>query len=127
MVLSLFLHVSRVYMTGGFQIPREIIWLSGSLLSFIVIFFGVTGYTLPWDSIGFWACKIVTSLPDAINDIIFNVGFNLILLIRGSFSVSQATLTRFYLFHTFLFPVLTFILLIVYFLLIRKQGISGPL
>lgn len=114
-------------MTGGFKAPREIIWLSGGLLSFIVIFFGVTGYTLPWDSIGFWACKIVTSLPDAINELLPGLGSAIILLIRGSFSVSQATLSRFYLAHTFLFPVLAFILLIVHFLLIRKQGISGPL
>jgi quinol-cytochrome oxidoreductase complex cytochrome b subunit len=25
-----------------------------------------TGYSLPWDQIGYWAVKIVTGVPDAI-------------------------------------------------------------
>jgi quinol-cytochrome oxidoreductase complex cytochrome b subunit len=28
--------------------------------------FGVTGYSLPWDQVGYWAVKIVTGVPDAI-------------------------------------------------------------
>ena len=53
MVLTLILHVSRVYLTGGFKKPRELIWVTGVLLSTIPISFGVTGYSLPWDQIGF--------------------------------------------------------------------------
>ena len=39
----------------------------------------------------------------------------------------QATLTRFYSLHTFVLPLLTAVFMLMHFLMIRKQGISGPL
>jgi cytochrome b6 len=32
----------------------------------VTVSFGVTGYSLPWDQVGFWACKIVTGVPAAV-------------------------------------------------------------
>ena len=100
MVLMMILHVFRVYLTGGF-----------------------TGYSLPWDQIGYWAVKIVTGVPDAIPVI----GSSLVELLRGSSSVGQSTLTRFYSLHTFVLPLLTAVFMLMHFSMIRKQGISGPL
>ena len=65
MVLMLVLHVFRVYLTGGFKKPRELTWVTGVILSVVTVSFGVTGYSLPWDQVGFWACKIVTGVPAA--------------------------------------------------------------
>ncbi|KAG6540617.1 hypothetical protein Mapa_017946 [Marchantia paleacea] len=106
MVLMMILHIFRVYLTGGFKKPREL-----------------TGYSLPWDQIGYWAVKIVTGVPEAIPII----GSPLVELLRGSVSVGQSTLTRFYSLHTFVLPLLTAIFMLMHFLMIRKQGISGPL
>jgi len=53
MVLTLILHVSRVYLTGGFKKPRELTWISGVILSVLTVSFGLTGYSLPWDQIGY--------------------------------------------------------------------------
>ncbi|KAF2952706.1 hypothetical protein DAI22_01g354341 [Oryza sativa Japonica Group] len=106
MVLMMILHVFRVYLTAV---------LTAS--------FGVTGYSLPWDQIGYWAVKIVTGVPDAIPVI----GSPLVELLRGSASVGQSTLTRFYSLHTFVLPLLTAVFMLMHFLMIRKQGISGPL
>ena len=78
---------------------------------------------LPWDQVGYWACKIVTGVPEAIPV----VGSLLVELLRGSVSVGQATLTRFYSAHTFVLPVAAAVLMLTHFLMIRKQGISGPL
>ena len=36
--------------------------------------FGVTGYSLPWDRIGYWACKIVTSVPETLDNLLPGVG-----------------------------------------------------
>ncbi|KAJ4734630.1 Cytochrome b6 [Rhynchospora pubera] len=85
--------------------------------------FGVTGYSLPWDQIGYWAVKIVTGVPEAIP----LIGSPLVELLRGSASVGQSTLTRFYSLHTFVLPLLTAVFMLMHFLMIRKQGISGPL
>lgn len=123
MVLSLILHVCRVYLTGGFKKPRELTWVTGVILSVTTVSFGVTGYSLPWDQIGFWACKIVTGVPDAIPVL----GDLIVQVIRGGISVGQSTLTRFYSGHTFVLPVVALSLILTHFIMIRKQGISGPL
>lgn len=123
MVLTMILHVFRVYLTGGFKDPRELTWIRGVILGVLTVSFGVTGYSLPWDQVGYWAVKIVTGVPQAIPF----VGASLVEVLRGGVSVGQGTLTRFYSLHTFVLPFLTILFLLMHFILIRKQGISGPL
>ncbi len=123
MVLMMILHVFRVYLTGGFKKPRELTWVVGVMLAVTTVTFGVTGYSLPWDQVGYWAVKIVSGVPAAIPI----VGDQIVTLMRGSESVGQATLTRFYSLHTFVLPWVIAVLLLLHFLMIRKQGISGPL
>ena len=123
MVLMMILHVFRVYLTGGFKKPRELTWVTGVVLAVITVTFGVTGYSLPWDQVGYWAVKIVSGVPAAIPV----VGDQLVTLMRGSESVGQATLTRFYSLHTFVLPWSIAVFMLLHFLMIRKQGISGPL
>jgi cytochrome b6 len=127
LVTSLLLHITRVYLTGGFKKPRELIWLSGVVLALITLSFGVTGYSLPWDQVGYWAAKILTGTPGALDNIYPNLGTLVVVLTRGGFSVGQLTLTRFYSLHTFLLPLIALVLMLVHFLMLRKQGISGPL
>jgi len=123
MVLNMILHVCRVYLTGGFKKPRELTWVTGVALASVTVSFGVTGYSLPWDQVGYWACKIVTGVPDAIPV----VGGLIVGVLRGGVSVGQSTLTRFYSAHTFVLPVVAAVLMLTHFVMIRKQGISGPL
>jgi cytochrome b6 len=123
MVLMMILHTFRVYLTGGFKKPRELTWITGVILAVITVVFGVTGYSLPWDQVGYWAVKIVSGVPDAIPV----VGGTLVELLRGGQSVGQPTLTRFYSLHTFVLPWLIAVFMLAHFLMIRKQGISGPL
>ena len=123
MVLNMILHVCRVYLTGGFKKPRELTWVTGVALASVTVSFGVTGYSLPWDQVGYWACKIVTGVPEAIPV----VGSLLVEVLRGGVSVGQSTLTRFYSAHTFVLSVVAAVLMLTHFVMIRKQGISGPL
>jgi cytochrome b6 len=123
MVLMMILHTFRVYLTGGFKKPRELTWVTGVVLAVITVTFGVTGYSLPWDQVGYWAVKIVSGVPAAIPV----VGDQVVELMRGSESVGQATLTRFYSLHTFVLPWSIAVFMLAHFLMIRKQGISGPL
>ena len=123
MVLNMILHVCRVYLTGGFKKPRELTWVTGVALASVTVSFGVTGYSLPWDQVGYWACKIVTGVPDAIPI----VGDLVVQVLHGGVSVGQSTLTRFYSAHTFVLPVVAAVLMLTHFVMIRKQGISGPL
>ena len=127
MVLVLILHILRVYLTGGFKKPREVTWVSGVLLAVLTVSFGVTGYSLPWDQLGYWACKIVTSTPEAFDNFIPGVGKFILIALRGKLTVGQTTLTRFYSVHTFVLPLFTLTFMLIHFALLRKQGISGPL
>jgi cytochrome b6 len=123
MVLMMILHTFRVYLTGGFKRPRELTWVTGVIMAVCTVSFGVTGYSLPWDQVGYWAVKIVTGVPDAIP----LIGPTVVELLRGGVGVGQSTLTRFYSLHTFVLPLLTAVFMLMHFLMIRKQGISGPL
>ena len=127
MVIITILHIYRVYLLGGFKKPRELIWITGIILAVTTLSFGVTGYSLAWDQVAYWGCKIVTSLPEALDNFMGPLGKIRVASLRGGFSVNQPTLTRFYSIHTFLLPLLTVILIIIHFSMLRKQGISGPL
>ena len=72
----------------AFKKPRELTWVSGVILAVITVSFGVTGYSLPWDQVGYWAVKIVSGVPEAIPV----VGVLISDLLRGGSSVGQATL-----------------------------------
>ncbi|TYJ37025.1 hypothetical protein E1A91_A05G347800v1 [Gossypium mustelinum] len=123
MVLMMILHVFCIYLTGDFKKPRELTWVTGVVLGVLTASFGITGYSLPQDQIGYWAVKIITGVPEVISVI----GSPLVELFHGSASVGQSTLTHFYSLHTFVLPLLTAVFMLMHFLMIRKQGISGPL
>lgn len=126
-VLTLILHFSRVYLVAGFKKPRELIWITGMILACITVSFGTTGYSLPWDQVAYWACKIVTAIPEALDNLIPGLGSIIVVFLVGFQSVAQATLTRLYSIHTFILPVVTLVLMLIHFSMIRKQGISGPI
>ncbi|KAK2992572.1 hypothetical protein RJ640_009182 [Escallonia rubra] len=68
--------------------------------------FGVIGYSLPQDQIGYCAVKSLRDVPKAIPVI----GLPLIELLRGSACVGQSTLTHFYSLHTFVLHYCCFLL-----------------
>eukprot|EP00986_Skeletonema_menzelii_P019781 scaffold29115_cov1319-Skeletonema_menzelii.AAC.19 len=70
-------------------------------------------------SIHRWSARVPAAVPV--------VGPPLVLVLRGGESVGQSTLTRFYSAHTFVLPLAAAVLMLTHFLMIRKQGISGPL
>ena len=59
--------------------------MTGVTLAVVTVSFGVTGYSLPWDQVGFWACKIVTGVPAAVPV----VGPPIVLLLRGGIQLKQ--------------------------------------
>jgi quinol-cytochrome oxidoreductase complex cytochrome b subunit len=123
MVLTVFLHMMRVFYHGAYKPPREWNWAVGTFLLFCTLWLSFTGYLLPWDQIAFWAVTVGTQM--AAYAPMVPTESNLILL--GSVEVSQETLIRFYVFHVIAFPLITAIFLVIHFWRIRKDGgISGP-
>ncbi len=123
MVLTVFLHMIRVFYHGAYKPPREFNWVIGVLLLFTTLWLSFTGYLLPWDQIAFWAITVGTQM--ATYAPLLSQQSSLFLL--GGIEVGQGTLLRFYVFHVIAFPLIAAILMIVHFWRIRKDGgISGP-
>ena len=56
------LHILRVFVWGAYRYPRELAWVGGALLFFVVLGFGFTGYLLPWDQKAYWATVVGTNI-----------------------------------------------------------------
>ena len=123
MILAVFGHMVRVFVTGAYKRPRELNWVAGVLLFLVTLTFGFTGYLLPWDQRAYWATTVGTELVGGVPV----VGPALLVLLRGGESVSALTLTRFYGIHVMVLPWVALLLLGAHFWMIRRQGISGPL
>ncbi len=123
MMVTIFLHLLRVFIYGAYKKPREINWITGVVLFCLVMGFGFTGYLLPWDQKAYWATKVGTSIMGTVPV----VGDYALRLTRGGTDLGALTLTRFYTLHVVFLPIATVIFLIGHFVMIRKQGISSPL
>jgi quinol-cytochrome oxidoreductase complex cytochrome b subunit len=124
MVLSVTLHMARVFYTGSYKPPREFNWVVGVVLLFLMIMLSFSGYLLPWDQIAFWAITIGTNFGSYFPIVATPVNR----LLLGGVEVGQNTLLRFYVLHIMVLPLLAAVFLAVHFWRIRKDGgISGPL
>jgi len=123
MVVTVTLHMIRVFYHGAYKPPREFNWVIGVLLFLFTLFLSFTGYLLPWDQIAIWAITVGTNLaPYApiLGDPVYKV------LVAGS-SVTQSTLLRFYVGHVIFLPLVVALLMAVHFWRIRKDGgAAGP-
>jgi quinol-cytochrome oxidoreductase complex cytochrome b subunit len=116
-------HMLRVFITGSYKRPRELNWVAGVVLLLLTLAFGFTGYLLPWDQKALWG----STVGSEILGVVPVIGESLLQLLRGGMEITGLTLTRFYGIHMLVLPALAFIFLGVHFVIIRRQGISGPL
>jgi len=124
MVLSVFLHMSRVFYHGAYKPPREFNWVVGVVLLFLTLLLSFSGYLLPWDQLALWAVTVGTNMAGFVPVMGAQVKFALL----AGVEVSAATLLRFYVLHVLAFPFILVIFLSVHFWRVRKDGgISGPL
>lgn len=121
MVVTIFLHMLRVFITGSYKNPRELHWVAGSFLLALTLSFGFTGYLLPWDQKAYWATVVGTNMAGSIPV----AGQALAGFIRGGADVTGKTLLRFYSMHVLWLPSLSALFLWLHFHMIRRTGISG--
>ena len=122
MVVVAFLHMLRVFYTGGYRPPREFNWVLGIVLLLLVIGANFTGYLLPWDQLAYWAVTVGTSLLDYVPVI----GEGLSRLILGGPEVGAATLTNFYGLHVAIIPLTMFGVISFHIWRVRKDTLSIP-
>jgi len=117
-----FLHIFRNLFYFSFLKPRFQIWNIGVLIFLLMIITAFTGYVLPWGQMSFWAATVITNLFSAVP--IF--GNYITVWLWGSYSVTGATLNRFFSFH-FILPFILLILVIIHFLFLHEVGSSNNL
>jgi len=118
-----FAHFFSVFFLKSYRKPRELTWLSGIMLLFLMLGFGFSGYLLPWDELSFFATKVGTGIAGAVPV----VGHFTLRLLRGGDDVTGATLSRFYGLHVAVLPAVTTALVAIHLLLVQRQGMSVPL
>jgi quinol-cytochrome oxidoreductase complex cytochrome b subunit len=130
MVATVILHAVRVFLTASYKKPREFNWLAGLGLLVVTLGLSFTGYLLPWDQLAYWAATIGSNIASSPREFTNALGITAWFdpgglskeLLLGADEVGQPALTRFYLLHVMVLPILLAWLLGLHFWRIRKDG-----
>jgi quinol-cytochrome oxidoreductase complex cytochrome b subunit len=120
MVLIVFIHMLRVFVTASYKYPREMTWLIGIGLLLATIGMGFTGYLLPWNQRAFWATTVGTQIAGTVPFL----GEFILKVLRGGPDLSALTLQRFFSAHIWMLPAALAGLVGVHLYLIIKHGES---
>ncbi len=120
--IVVYLHMFRAMLYGSYKKPRELIWLIGMLIFFVLMAEGFAGYLLPWGQMSYWGAQVIISLFGAIPV----VGDALVEIIRGDYSISDITLNRFFALHVILLPLALIGLVFVHIVALHEVGSNNP-
>jgi ubiquinol-cytochrome c reductase cytochrome b subunit len=92
---AVYIHMFRGLYYGSYKAPREVLWLLGCVIYFLMIATAFMGYVLPWGQMSYYGAVVITNLIGAIPV----VGPSILVWLQGGFSVDQPTLNRFFSLH----------------------------
>ena len=92
---AVYCHIFRSLYYGSYKSPREVTWVIGMIIYFLMIATAFMGYVLPWGQMSFWGATVITGLFGAIP----GVGTALQEWLLGGFAIGNATLNRFFSLH----------------------------
>ena len=90
-----YIHMFRGLYYGSFKPPRELLWIIGVIIYFLMMATAFMGYVLPWGSMSLAGATVITNLTSAIP----LVGNTIAHWLWGGFAVGGPTLTRFFSLH----------------------------
>jgi ubiquinol-cytochrome c reductase cytochrome b subunit len=122
MVVSVFVHLSRVFLFGSYKFPREVNWLAGVALIFLTLTMAFSGEVLRWDQNALWGLMVGVYMAGRTPFIGRVVGQFLL----GGETFSAETLSRFFSYHVFWLPALLGAVLGLHLYLVLRNGISEP-
>lgn len=122
MVILLIVHVIQTFFYGSYKGRRELQWVSGFILFFLVLGMGFTGYLLPWDEKAYFATRVGTNVPSEIP--IVGAAIKRLLL-RGD-HLGALTLSSFFVLHVFIVSGLIVFFIALHLFFLRQRGAAGP-
>lgn len=120
--IVVYCHIFRGLYYGSYIYPRGRLWASGVVIFLLMMATAFMGYVLPWGQMSFWGATVITNLFSAVPF----VGGSIVEWLWGGFSVSNATLNRFFSLH-YLMPFVIVGVVIVHLALLHKDGSNNPL
>lgn len=120
--IMVYIHIGRGLYYGSYTKPREMVWGVGVIIFIVMMATAFIGYVLPWGQMSFWGATVITNMISAIP----YIGKDIVEWVWGGFSVSNATLNRFFSFH-YLLPFVLAALAVVHLLALHEHGSNNPL
>ncbi len=117
----IFVHMARTLYYGSYRAPRELLWWTGQGLLLLLMATAFMGYLLPWGQMSFWGATVITNLFRATPFI----GDQVVVWLRGDYTVGDATLTRFFSLH-YLFPCIIIGAVVVHLVALHTVKSSNP-
>ena len=122
-VAAIVVHLMRIFFTGAFRRPRELNWVIGVTLLLLGILEGFAGYSLPDDLLSGIGLRIGYSITQSIPV----VGAWLAFLIWGGEFPSPDIVSRLYIGHVFIVPIVMLGLISAHlFLVVRQKHTQFP-
>nr|UPL65219.1 cytochrome b [Megaris sp.] len=118
--IIIYLHIGRGLYYMSYQLLT--VWISGIVILLMVMATAFLGYVLPWGQMSLWGATVITNLMSAIP----YLGDILVKWLWGGYSVSNATLTRFYTLHFFM-PFIILAMMMLHLLFLHQTGSNNPL
>lgn len=122
MIVVLILHFLQTFLYGSYKGNRELLWISGGVLSLLILGMAFTGYLLPWDQKAYFATSVGTNIAGQVPWI----GESIRRLLRGGSAMGTLTISRFYVLHVFVIPATIFLFIATHVLMFRRAGAAGP-
>jgi quinol-cytochrome oxidoreductase complex cytochrome b subunit len=120
--IVVYCHIFRGLYYGSYVYPRGRLWASGVVIFLLMMATAFMGYVLPWGQMSFWGATVITNLFSAIPF----VGSSIVEWLWGGFSVSNATLNRFFSLH-YVMPFVIAAVVIIHLSLLHKDGSNNPM
>lgn len=119
--IFVYAHIARGLYYSSYKSPRVLLWSIGVIIFIVMMATAFLGYVLPYGQMSLWGATVITNLLSAIP--VF--GTDLVELIWGGFSVSNATLNRFFSLH-YLLPFLLAALVVAHLIALHVHGSNNP-
>jgi len=120
MIAAVVLHQMRVFFTGAYRRPRELNWMIGMALLVCTLMLGFTGYSLVFEQLSYWGATVAANISDTVPV----VGPLMKQALLGGEIYNDRTLSRFFILHGAVLPVLLILVLVMHISLVRLLGVT---
>ncbi len=120
MIAAVVLHQMRVFFTASFRKPRELNWMIGMSLLICTLMLGFTGYSLVFEQLSYWGATVAANISDTVPV----AGPLMKQVLLGGETYNERTLSRFFILHAAVLPVLLILVLMMHIGLVRLLGVT---